>query len=136
MWVDNLKQYTGWGDDPLFEEEHLLQAAQQLEEPHWARFGVGKVRSLRPLADEAEDQVNSAVASIEMVADPVVKERAIAVRNALFELIHCAQDFPPRECGGWSTPLVEADERLEAARTAFIKATRQELGVKPVQDES
>lgn len=128
MLVENLRAYTNWGDGPIFVEEDLLHQAEKVDD-HWAEFCVAKVRSMRPTANDAEDQMNGAVSSIEIIADQSVKGLALALRDALYDLIQTAHNFPPRECGGWPPPLVEADERLEAARESFLEGTRKELGI-------
>jgi hypothetical protein len=126
--VGNLRQMTEWGQDPLFDEEHLLRQGEKLDE-EWAPYVIGKVRSERPVANAARDHVAGALAAMEMIPDPSVVDAARAYHDALHALVNTAANYPPRECGGWSEPLVTASQTVETARAAFITATRKELGV-------
>lgn len=120
----------GWLLAALFDVETLLHIAEKIDDPHWAKYGVAKIRFLQPVIQEEEDRVNRSVAAIEMLAQPSVKAAVLSLRDALYDLVHTANAYPPRECGGWSQPLVEADESLEASRNHFIHQTRSEFGIK------
>jgi hypothetical protein len=45
QYLGGLRHITGWGSDPLFDEETMLQKAEVLDDP-WAKYAVSKVRSL------------------------------------------------------------------------------------------
>lgn len=126
--VGNLRRLSGWGQDPLFDEEHLLRQAEKLED-EWASYCISKVGNERPKADDAHDQLMSALATVEMLSDPAVVHTARAYRDALHSLMLVAAHSPPHECGGWSEAGVEASELVAASREAFVGATRKELGV-------
>jgi hypothetical protein len=127
-YVGGLRHATGWGNDPLFDEESLLQKGEAIDDP-WAKYAVSKVRSVRAVANNAREQVDASLAAIEMVSKRSVVEAGSSLRLQVGSLIRKADEFPPRECGGWSEPLVQADAALTKARELFVNATREELGV-------
>jgi hypothetical protein len=127
-YLGGLRHVTGWGGDPLFDEETMLQKAEMLDDP-WAKYAVSKVRSVRAVANNAAEAVNASLAAIEMISKPSVIEAGSTLRAQVGFLIRAAGEFPPRECGGWSEPLVLADANLTKARQVFVNATRQELGI-------
>lgn len=114
--------------DPVFDEEIVLQEAEALDNP-WAKYAVSKVRAERAVANTAREQVDAALAAIEMISKRSVFEAGSSVRVQVRSLIHTAHEVPPRECGGWSEPLVQADTALTKARQRFVNAVREELGV-------
>lgn len=126
--IGNLRQITGWGDDPLFDEEHLHREAEKVSD-EWVPYAIDKVRHLRPIANAAQEQMYDALAIMEMISYPGVVDAARSHRDAMRSLVAVAFSYPPRECGGWSEPLVEASERVDETREAFVAATRKELGV-------
>jgi hypothetical protein len=126
--IGNLRESTDWGDDPLFDEEYLLRQAEMLND-EWTSYAVGKVRSERPLANTARDQLASSLAAIEMISDPMVVSAARGYHATLHTFVLTAAEYPPRECGGWSEPLADVSDRVQAGRETFVAATRKELGV-------
>jgi hypothetical protein len=125
-YLGGLRQLTGWGSDPLFDEESMLRKAEVLDDP-WAKYAVSKIRSVR--ANSVREAVNASLAAIEMISKPSIVEAGSTLRAQVGFLIREASEFPPRECGGWSEPLVLADANLTKARQLFVNATRQELGI-------
>ena len=126
-YFDGLQRVTGVGD-PVFDEEVVLKKGEALDDA-WAKYAVSKVRAIRAVANTAREQVDAALAAIEMISKRSVLEAGSSVRVQVRSLIRTAHDFPPRECGGWSAPLVEADTALTKARQLFVNAVREELGV-------
>jgi hypothetical protein len=126
--IGNLRQLTGWGNDPLFDEEYLLRQAEKLNED-LAAYAIEKVRQQRPIANAAQEQMHDALAAMEMISYPRVVDAARSHRDALRSLVAIAFEYPPRECGGASEPLVQASELVAETRVAFITVTRKELGV-------
>jgi hypothetical protein len=126
--IGNLRQLTEWRQDPLFDEEHLLRQAEKLDN-EWATYAIEKVRHQRPIANAAHDQMYDALAALEMISYSAVVETARSHRDALRSFVAVVFQYPPRECGGWSEPLVKASDRVTATREAFVTATRKELGV-------
>ena len=126
--IGNRRELTEWGEDPLFDEEHLLRQAVKLDKD-WATYSIDKVRQQRPIANAGQEQMYDALAAIEMISCPGVVDAAQSHRDAMRSLVAVAFSHPPRECGGWSEPLVEASDRVTATRKAFVIATRKELGI-------
>jgi hypothetical protein len=106
----------------------LLQKGEAIDDP-WAKYAVSKVRSVRAVANNAREQVDASLAAIEMVSKRSVVDAGSSLRLQVGSLIRKADEFPPRECGGWSEPLVQADAAITKARRLFVNATREELGV-------
>lgn len=131
-YLGGLRHLTGWGSDPLFNEETMLRKAEVVDDP-WARYAVSKVRSVRANANSALEAVNASLAAMEMISKPSIIEAGSTLRAQVGFLIRKASEFPPRECGGWSEPLVLADASLTKARQLFVNATRQELGIDSAQ---
>jgi hypothetical protein len=127
-YVDGLRRVTGWGNDPLFDEENLLQKGEAINDPR-VKYAVSKVRSARAVANNAREQLAASLAAIEMVSKRSVIEAGSSLRLQARSLIRVADEFPPRECGGWSEPLVQADAAITEARELFVNAIREELGV-------
>ncbi|HEX2094168.1 MAG TPA: hypothetical protein VHG28_17325 [Longimicrobiaceae bacterium] len=127
--IGTLRELTGWESDPIFDEAWFLRQTDSHADEVVA-YLASKVRRLRPQADEFRRGVNSSVAAIEMVSSTEVVRHAIQVRGALQLLVDTSGEFPPRECGGWSEPLVRASEKYEEARRNLIEVVRKELGVK------
>jgi hypothetical protein len=127
-YVGGLRHMTGWGSDPLFDEENMLRKAEVLDDP-WAKYAVSKVRSVRANAGSALEAVNASLAAIEMISKQSVIQAGTNLLAQVGFLIGKASNFPPRECGGWSEPLVLADANVTKARQLFVNATRQELGI-------
>jgi hypothetical protein len=69
------------------------------------------------------------LAAIEMISKQSVIQAGTNLLAQVGFLIGKASNFPPRECGGWSQPLVLADANVTKARQLFVNATRQELGI-------
>lgn len=126
--IGNLRSITGWGQDPLFDEEHLLRVADKIQDD-WTPHAIGKVRSERPVANDAREKMESSLAAIEMISIPLVVDAARSHRDAVRSVIALAADSPPRECGGWSEDLVLASEFATETRDALVDAIRKELGV-------
>src|SRR5688572_27176551 len=55
--IGNLRELTKWGEDPLFDEEHLLREAEKLDDG-WATYAIDTVRHQRPIANSAQAQMN------------------------------------------------------------------------------
>ncbi|MEK6263151.1 MAG: hypothetical protein AABP62_31625 [Planctomycetota bacterium] len=127
--VSTLRALTNWGNDPLFDLEDLLRQADALDDSS-AKYAVSKVRAQQNAVADANDQIAASLAAMEMLATPAVVQAGGVTRNMLFTLVTTAYEYPPRHCGGWSEPLVQASKGLSDARTAFVSAVRKELGVK------
>ena len=128
--IGNLRQITGWEDAPLFDEEHLLQDAEKLND-QGVVYSVRKVRHERKIVGDAYDQIECSLAAIEIISEAAVVATARTYYKVLCSFLKVADEYPPRECGGWSDPLLEASEQAEESREAFVTAVRKELGVKP-----
>jgi hypothetical protein len=126
--VGNLRQLTDWGDDPLFDEEHLLRHAEKRPDDTTS-YSIETVRRYRTIANEAQDQMYGAMAALEMISVPGVVNAALDYLNVTKSFVSVAFAYPPQECGGWSPPLVEASDKVTAARAAFLAAVRHALGV-------
>lgn len=127
--VGALRSITNWRDDPLFDLEDLLRQAGTVDDSS-AKYALAKVRAQQNTVANAHDQIAASLAAMEMLATPEVVQAGGVARNMLFTLATTAYEYPPRHCGGWSEPLVEASENLSEARRVFVSAVRKELGVK------
>jgi hypothetical protein len=127
--IGTLRQLTDWQDDPIFDEEWFLKQADSQEDDTIA-YLASKVRKLREGADTFRREVDASLAAVEMTSSAPVVQRAKGLREALDSLVATAADFPPRECGGWSEPLVQAYEQHDEGRKQFINEVRKELAVK------
>lgn len=125
-----LRATTGQGLEPPFEDEFLLREADEVDGDRFGtQYAIKEARRLRPLANAAREEVDGAVASIEMISDRAVVDAALALRDAGRTFVWEATTVPPRDCGGWSESGVAASNRVDEMRVQFVEATRKELGV-------
>jgi hypothetical protein len=127
--VGTLRQLTGWQDDPIFDEGWFLTQAESHKDDTIA-YLISKVRRLREDAESFRREVDASLAAVEMISSAPVVQRSNGLREDLHSLVRIAADFPPRECGGWSEPLVQAYDQYETSRKQFINEVRKELAVK------
>lgn len=80
-YVGGLRHVPGWGNDPLFDEESLLQKGEAIDDP-WAKYAASKVRSVRAVANNAREQVDASLAAIEMVSKRSVVEAGSSLSAA------------------------------------------------------
>jgi len=125
-----LREITGQGLEPPFDDEFLLKEADEVDGDRFGtQYAIKQARHLRPLANTARDEVDGAVAAIEMISDQSVVDAALALREAGRTFVWEATTVPPRDCGGWSESGVAASNRVSEMRAQFVEATRKELGV-------
>lgn len=127
--VGTLRQLTGWQDDPIFDEGWFLTQAESHKDDTIA-YLISKVRRLREDAESFRREVDASLAAVEMISSAPVVQCSNGLREDLHSLVRITADFPPRECGGWSEPLVHAYDQHESSRKQFIDEVRRELAVK------
>jgi hypothetical protein len=127
-YIGTMRELTTWKSDPIFDEHWFVDQVER-EGDLTVTFLGSRVRRLRTAADEAKRETAASLSAIEMIGSPPVVQCATVVRNQLVSLIQVASEYPPRECGGWSEPLVTAYDHHDNARRSFVEAVRKELGV-------
>lgn len=126
--ISNLRTLTDWGNDPIFDLDDILRAADAISDTS-AKYAAGKVRTHQQTVTSAQDHIDASLAAMEMLSTPAVVEAAGVARNALRVLVGTAYEYPPHHCGGMPEPLVQSLEQMYAARRVFVSAVRKELGV-------
>jgi hypothetical protein len=125
----NIRDRMEWYDDySLYDEEDVLRQAENVIDGPGRRC-IDIVRRQRPTTITAQEQMNEAIAAMEVISHPELVDAARSYRDAMQELIPIAFEFPPRSCGGWSEPLVKASQQVHTTREAFVAGIRKELGV-------